>query len=66
MKYNYEAQEKVVSAIYTFSLNNSKLPQNVYSTIMPNGEETTVSLQAVEIALKEIMAAFNFEVEPVP
>lgn len=64
MKYNYEAQEKVVSAIYTFTLNNSKLPKNVKTTI--NGEEIEVSLQAVGVALKEIMAAFNFEVEPVP
>ena len=65
MKYNYEAQEKVVSAIYTFSVNNSKLHKNVTSTL-PSGDETKVSGKAVEIALKEIMAAFDFEVEPVP
>lgn len=64
MSTNYEAQEKVVSAIYTFALNNSKLYKNV--TTSKNGEEFTVSLEAVEIALEEIMSAFNFEVEPVP
>lgn len=64
MKYNYEAQEDVVTAIYNFALNNSKLPKNVSTKI--NGEEIEVSLEAVGIALKEIMSAFNFEVEPVP
>ena len=64
MKTNYEAQEKVVSAIYTFAFNNSKLPKNVSTKI--SGEEIEVSLEAIGIALEEIMSAFNFEVEPVP
>jgi len=63
MNTNYEAQEKVVTAIYKFAFNNSKLLKNVKTSI--NGEEIEVSLKAVEIALEEIMSAFNFEVEPV-
>lgn len=65
MNTNYEAQEKVVTAIYTFARNNSKLHKNCTS-ILPNGEEIKVSLEAVGIALEEIMSAFDFEVEPVP
>ena len=64
MKYNYEAQEKVVSAIYAFTFNNSLLPKDV--TTSKDGEEFTVSLKSVEIALEEIMSAFDYEVQPVP
>jgi len=65
METNYEAQEKVVSAIYKFNENNTNMHKNV-TTKLPGGEELKTSLKAVEIALQEIMEAFGFEVQPVP
>lgn len=65
MTTNYEAQEKVVSAIYNFNKNNFNMNKNC-ATRFEDGQEIQFSLKAVEIALEEIMSAFDFEVEPVP
>lgn len=62
-KRNVEAQERVVSALWTFAVAQSKLDPTKPHTTTSDG--IAVSLPAVGVALDDIMDAFGFRVTPI-
>ena len=64
-KYNYDAQEKVVEALWNFLRDNSRKPHNATHIEPDSLGNTSASTQAVGDALEVIMEAFGYDVQPV-
>lgn len=64
-KYNYDAQEKVVEALWNFLRDNNRKPHNGTHIEPDSLGNTSANMQAVGDALSVIMEAFGYEVQPV-
>ena len=63
-KYNYDAQEKVVEALWNLLRDNNRKPHNG-SVIEPDGlGNTSANMEVVGDALEVIMSTFGYEVQP--